>query len=75
MRSAWIEVAAGPDLETARRNYVTVLETLGLGEVDIPVDDIRIETIHTSAGGRRRILLRRDTAVRLRILSPEDETI
>jgi hypothetical protein len=65
----WVEVATGPSLAIARRNMASVLALHGPSDADIEPSDIRIDTIHGEFENRRRILVRREVADRLRLSS------
>jgi len=51
----WIEVANGPDLATARKNFREWLESKGQSEAELDPSSIRIDTIRGEFEDRRRI--------------------
>lgn len=53
----WTEVANGPDLKTARRNFQDWLQSHGISEAQLDPDEIRIDTIRGEFVDRRRIML------------------
>jgi hypothetical protein len=56
----WVEVASGPDLATARRNFRDWLLSKGLNEHEVDPNAIRIDTIRGEFSDRRRIMVKQE---------------
>jgi len=55
----WIEVANGPDLATAQRNFGEWLNSVGKSESGLDPESVRIDTIRGDFADRRRFMVRR----------------
>jgi hypothetical protein len=56
----WVEVANGPDVATAQRNFSEWLKSVGKTQEDLDPLQVRMDTIRGDFTDRRRLMVRKE---------------